>query len=79
MARIFQECGIKDLIVLELSLVGSGRGPIHDSLKVVSENTDIRLIAGGGVRNLKDLQSLHSIGVEAALVATALHKGGISP
>ncbi|MHA2387045.1 MAG: HisA/HisF-related TIM barrel protein [Candidatus Thorarchaeota archaeon] len=78
-AHIFEEYEIKELIVLELSLVGSGRGPIHDSLKVVSENTDLRVIAGGGVRNREDLQSLHSIGVEAALIATALHKGGIAP
>jgi phosphoribosylformimino-5-aminoimidazole carboxamide ribotide isomerase len=78
-ARVFEECDVKELIVLELSLVGSGRGPIHDSLTLVNENTVLSIIAGGGVRNREDLQSLSSIGIDAALVASALHSGNISP
>ena len=78
-AQLFEEHEVKELIVLELSLVGSGRGPIHDSLRLVSENTDLRVIAGGGVRNREDLQFLYAIGIDAALVATALHSGSISP
>jgi phosphoribosylformimino-5-aminoimidazole carboxamide ribotide isomerase len=33
------------------------------------------LLAGGGVRGLKDLESLAGCGCDGALVATALHDG----
>jgi phosphoribosylformimino-5-aminoimidazole carboxamide ribotide isomerase len=36
---------------------------------------DGELLVGGGVRGEADLAALASIGVDAALVATALHEG----
>ncbi|MFW9846934.1 MAG: HisA/HisF-related TIM barrel protein, partial [Candidatus Thorarchaeota archaeon] len=68
-----------DLIVLELSLVGSGKGPVHESLVQICENSSMRIIAGGGVRNRRDLRDLFNIGARAALVATALHQMTIEP
>ncbi len=76
-ARFMEASGFQELIVLELALVGSGRGPIHQGLVEVRQNANIKIIAGGGVRNRDDLRELHSLGIEAALVATALHNGNI--
>ncbi|UCH04465.1 MAG: hypothetical protein JSW05_13020 [Candidatus Thorarchaeota archaeon] len=78
-AGMMESLGLRELIVLELALVGSARGPIHPGLVEVCRNTGMTIIAGGGVRNREDLRELHSLGVEAALVATALHNESIRP
>ncbi|MFQ5832628.1 MAG: HisA/HisF-related TIM barrel protein [Candidatus Thorarchaeota archaeon] len=77
LARFMEASGFQELIVLELALVGSGKGPVHPGLVEVRRNTNIKTIAGGGVRNRDDLRELHSLGIEAVLVATALHNGSI--
>jgi phosphoribosylformimino-5-aminoimidazole carboxamide ribotide isomerase len=70
--------GIRELIVLELRAVGSEAGPDLEFLKkLVLASSAIELIAGGGVRDVNDLHGLEGIGIKAALVATALHKGKI--
>ncbi|MFX0055037.1 MAG: HisA/HisF-related TIM barrel protein [Promethearchaeota archaeon] len=79
MARILEEHGIQNLIVLELSLVGTGKGPIHEGLVEICSNSKMRIIAGGGVRNREDLHELFKVGASAALVATALHRKTILP
>lgn len=78
-ARMIESSGVRELIVLELALVGSAQGPVHRGLVEVRRNTNMTIIAGGGVRNREDLRKLHSLGIEAALVATALHNEGIRP
>jgi phosphoribosylformimino-5-aminoimidazole carboxamide ribotide isomerase len=79
MVKKLEENGLSRLIVLEMSLVGTSVGPIHNVLIEVCEKTKMSIIAGGGVRYQQDLVDLHKIGVEEALVATALHKGNIKP
>jgi phosphoribosylformimino-5-aminoimidazole carboxamide ribotide isomerase len=79
MAIILEDVGVEKLIVLELSLVGSEKGPVHDALLEISENSSMEIIAGGGVRNREDLRRLFDLGIRSALVATALHRGSILP
>ncbi len=79
MARILEAHGIQNLIVLELSLVGTGKGPIHDGLIQICDNSSLEIIAGGGARNRDDLHELFEIGASAALVATSLHRKTIQP
>ncbi len=78
-ARMMESLGLRELIVLELALVGSAQGPVHPGLVEVCRNVSMRIIAGGGVRSREDLRELYSLGVEAALVATALHNESIRP
>ena len=79
LAKQFETMGLSRLIILELSLVGTSKGPIHDTLMKVVEETSMRIVSGGGVRYRQDLVDLFKIGVSEALVATALHKGNIKP
>jgi phosphoribosylformimino-5-aminoimidazole carboxamide ribotide isomerase len=75
----FEKMGLSRLIILEISLVGTSKGPIHEVLINVSKETSMRIVSGGGVRYRQDLVDLFKIGVTEALVATALHKGHIKP
>jgi phosphoribosylformimino-5-aminoimidazole carboxamide ribotide isomerase len=72
--------GLREAIVLDLALVGSGAGP---DVALIAELhrafPDLELLAGGGVRTAEDLRALDAAGAAGALVATALHRGVIGP
>jgi phosphoribosylformimino-5-aminoimidazole carboxamide ribotide isomerase len=71
--------GVRELIVLELARVGREQGPDLEMLETVRATApDVRLLAGGGVRNAGDLAQLARIGVDGVLVASALHRGTLA-
>ena len=74
----FKVMGISQVIVLDLTRVGSGEGVNVDFMKKVLAEVPLDLYVGGGVRDINDLFELHDAGVSGALVATALHSGKIS-
>ena len=72
--------GFRDLIVLEIANVGSGRGPALMELirEIAKRFPEMRITSGGGIRSVKDLLCLQSAGCASALVSTALHQGTIA-
>jgi phosphoribosylformimino-5-aminoimidazole carboxamide ribotide isomerase len=76
--RKFQGMGVSQVIVLDLTKVGSREGVNLPFLREVLRNIKAKVFVGGGVRDVKDLMELKTIGVFGVLVATALHSGKIS-
>jgi Uncharacterized protein related to proFAR isomerase (HisA) len=76
--REFKAMGVSQVIVLDLSRVGSGEGVDTVFLKEVIGKTGMDVYVGGGVRDIDDLIELRSIGVSGALIATSLHTGKIA-
>jgi HisA/HisF family protein len=74
----FQEMGVAQIIMLDLARVGSIEGVNMPILKKMLSNLRIKVLVGGGVRDVKDLVELQNIGVSGVLLATALHSGRIS-
>jgi phosphoribosylformimino-5-aminoimidazole carboxamide ribotide isomerase len=74
------DAGFRRLLVLDLKDVGTGSGGGTDALlhEVRTSSPQITLVAGGGVRGVDDLQRLSRVGVDAVLVASALHDGRLS-
>ena len=74
------QAGARRMIVLDLAHVGTGTGTGTEALCrwLRSRFENLELIAGGGIRQRSDLERLHAIGVDAALVASALHSGRIT-
>jgi len=73
----FKALGVKEIIVLDLTRVGSGEG-VNIALLKEAIALGLEVYVGGGVRDIRDLIELRSSGVKGALVATALHNGKIS-
>jgi phosphoribosylformimino-5-aminoimidazole carboxamide ribotide isomerase len=72
-------CGAGTVIVLDLTRVGSAMGPDLDLLsRVHAAIPGKALVAGGGIRDLRDLARLSAAGCDAALVATALQEGDLT-
>lgn len=76
--RDFKDMGITEVIVLDLTRIGSCRGVDIEVLKRIKAELSLEVYAGGGVRSIWDLVELHDNGISGALVATALHTGKIS-
>ncbi len=78
LAREAVLAGFDTILVIDLARVGSDGGP-DDALlrRVRAAVPDARLIAGGGVRGVADMERLAALGCDGALVATALHDGRI--
>jgi phosphoribosylformimino-5-aminoimidazole carboxamide ribotide isomerase len=69
----------RELLVIDLARVGSGEGPpLQAVAELAAALPGVAIYAGGGVRDDDDLRALESAGAAGALVATALHEGGIT-
>jgi phosphoribosylformimino-5-aminoimidazole carboxamide ribotide isomerase len=75
----FQGVGVGELIVLDLARVGSGEGVDFALIKLLLDNLKVKVLVGGGVNSMKDLETLRDMGVYSVLLATALHSGKITP
>jgi phosphoribosylformimino-5-aminoimidazole carboxamide ribotide isomerase len=69
--------GARWLLLLDLARVGSGTGAGTEALcaRLKAASPQVQVAAGGGIRDRADLERLRDAGVEAALVASALHDG----
>jgi phosphoribosylformimino-5-aminoimidazole carboxamide ribotide isomerase len=76
--REIQEIGVEQIILLDLARVGSGEGVNMSLLIEILKNRKVRVLVGGGVRDITDLVELRNMGVFGVLVATALHSGKIT-
>jgi|SaaInlStandDraft_2_1057019.scaffolds.fasta_scaffold76977_1 phosphoribosylformimino-5-aminoimidazole carboxamide ribotide isomerase len=73
------DAGVRKMIVLDLAQVGVGEGVPTQTLcrRLQEECPQLQLTTGGGVRDSTDLKNLQSSGIDAVLVASALHNGRI--
>jgi phosphoribosylformimino-5-aminoimidazole carboxamide ribotide isomerase len=75
-----QDLWPETIIIMTLNRVGSYQGPDLDKLKwFYRQSPHKHFIAAGGIRNTADLLALKKIGVQQALIASALHSGAIRP
>ena len=71
---------IKEIILLDLAKIGSLRGDSASYYEKIREKyPEIKLIVGGGIKDIKDISSLEQSGFEGGLIATAIHTGKITP
>lgn len=68
------------IIVMTLGRIGANSGPDFERLAEIKRRAGDRMvIAAGGVRGVHDLERLQALGISAALVATSLHSGALTP
>jgi len=67
------------VIIMTLNCVGSNCGPDLNRLsQFYRQYPGKKFVAAGGVRNGADLAALKQVGIELALVASALHSGAVT-
>jgi phosphoribosylformimino-5-aminoimidazole carboxamide ribotide isomerase len=69
----------QDIIIMSLTHVGANQGTNIELLTQIKQKAKkFNIYAAGGVRGIEDLQTLRSIGIHGALIATALHEKQLS-
>jgi phosphoribosylformimino-5-aminoimidazole carboxamide ribotide isomerase len=80
LARAAVERGIRRLLLLDLTRVGTGRGvgtlPLLARLR--GEHPGVELTVGGGIADRAEVRRLAEAGADAVLVGSALHDGRIA-
>jgi len=67
------------LIVMTLDKVGSNTGPDLTKLASIKQQSkQLNIYAAGGIRGTADLEALKTLGIDGALIASALHNGNLS-
>ena len=71
--------GVRRLIVLDLSRVGTDRGIGTEALlgRIREAHPDLSVAVGGGIRGIDDVQRLRESGASVVLVGSAIHDGRI--
>jgi phosphoribosylformimino-5-aminoimidazole carboxamide ribotide isomerase len=68
--------GIREIILLDLSKVGSKSGAFNENYNLIRNNfPHLEILIGGGVKNLDDITQLKRKGMNGVLIATILHEG----
>lgn len=76
--RSYERIGIRDVISTDIAKDGMLEGPSIDLYNEILEQTNIELIASGGVSNYDDLIALKEIGCSGAIVGKAIYEGRIT-
>lgn len=74
-----EEWGFAGCIYLNITAVGGRAGITPETACEIRSTTDLPLIYGGGVRDTRDLEMLADAGYDGAILATAIHTGGVEP
>jgi len=74
-AQELGKMGVNQIILLDLTRVGTEQGINRALLRNILEKTGVEVLVGGGIRSLQELEELRKLGVSGALVATILHNG----
>lgn len=70
--------GVKNTICTDISKDGMLNGPACDLYKDILKETELHLIASGGIANLADIIALKEIGCKGAIVGKAIYEGKIT-
>lgn len=71
LAREYQKQGANALVFLDISATSTGRSILFTQLKKVRDAVDIPLVAGGGIQDLKTMETLFDLGVEKVSLNSA--------
>jgi len=76
--RTYKEKKLKYVTCTDIDCDGALGGPNIELYRDIAADSDIMLIASGGISTIEDLQMLRTIGCEGAIVGKAIYKGRIT-
>lgn len=76
-AKKLEEKGCKTIVYTDIAKDGMLAGPNFTELEKINRETDLDVIASGGVSSLDDLQKLKKLDMYGAIIGKALYTGNI--
>ena len=77
--NLFQNLGVRNLIILDLYRVGSKTGGIPDMYKKIQSIFEGNVYVGGGIKNNDDIINYENEGFSGVLIGTSIYEGTIKP
>jgi phosphoribosylformimino-5-aminoimidazole carboxamide ribotide isomerase len=77
-AKKVEDIGVSQIILLDLSRVGTEHGINSVALENILDKTSLNVFVGGGIKSIQELEELKRLGVSGALIATVLHNGKLT-
>jgi phosphoribosylformimino-5-aminoimidazole carboxamide ribotide isomerase len=79
LSRMVIDLGVRQLLLLELSRVGTGQGTGTETLRMalLDARPEIQVTVGGGISGIDEVLRLRSAGAASVLVGSAIHDGRI--
>lgn len=74
----YEKEGTHYVVCTDIAKDGMLEGTSNDLYKEILSETDVKLIASGGVSNIEDLHQLKELGCEGAIVGKAIYEGKIA-
>ena len=74
----YEEKGISYVICTDISKDGMIEGTSNELYEKIINETNVKLIASGGVSNIDDLVQLKALGCEGAIIGKAIYEGKIT-
>lgn len=71
--RIFNDKEVDELVVLDITASKDGREPNYDLVAEIASECFMPLAFGGGIRSVEQISKLFRLGVEKAVINTAIH------
>lgn len=74
----YQEQGVQSVICTDIQKDGMLQGPSIQLYEEILSETNVELIASGGISSMKDLDQLEEIGCAGAILGKAIYEGYIT-
>jgi phosphoribosylformimino-5-aminoimidazole carboxamide ribotide isomerase len=74
----YEDKGTRYTVCTDISKDGMLQGPSFELYKEILNNSNIKLIASGGISSIDDLYKLRDLGCEVAIIGKAIYEGNIS-
>lgn len=74
----YESKGVKYVICTDIAKDGMLQGTSNDLYREIISESNVKLIASGGVSSLKDLELVKDIGCEGVILGKAIYEGNIS-
>ena len=74
----YETKGVKNVICTDISKDGMLQGPSKKLYAEILKQTNVQLIASGGVSTIQDLIDLKSLGCEGVILGKAIYEGNIT-
>lgn len=72
-----ERMGVQTVIYTDIAKDGMMQGPNIEETKKLVDETNLQIVASGGVSSLEDLKALEKIGVHGAIIGKAIYTGAI--
>lgn len=76
-SKLLEKHGVKYIIFTDISKDGTLSGINREQTKTLIDNTNINIIASGGVKSIEDLRVADEIGCEGIIIGKAMYEGTI--